>query len=194
MMKFFLFAVAIFPAITFASIDGKGLLCTCVEEHAVRVLPEPKNLEQYLESELSFLSGADAWHPLKCAETFAFISKKGTLTGNPDDADVFFTFFDGNVKEEYLAKENDDFFYHISKNFVYSTTLDYISWGDDFELYRVGRKSLQLVRQIPYGNIREVSQCKLFSSIEELEAAKSEYKKQFEQKFKQQMEARGNQL
>lgn len=202
MIQSFFIACSIFPALALGSIDGKGLLCTCVEERAIRVLPKPEIptdnaiTSEMLTHQLMKQRGHDVWRPLSCADEMSAYYAKYPLTGNPDDVDIFLTFSDGQVRQEVLTRTNDNFDYVVIgwKDFVYSTTIEYISWADQFESHKVGRKSLQMVRQWHDGDIAEVSQCKLFPSIDELEAAKNKYKRQYEQKFKQQMEARGNQL
>lgn len=197
MMRFSLFAFAIFPAITFASIDGKGLLCTCVEERAVRVLTEPETLAKKLESVLGANGGDDSWRPLECADRGSAYYEKFTLTKNHHDVDSFFLFSNGSVTEEVLVKVNEDFSYHVIADYPagYITDTAWVSWYTQFESFKLGRRSLQLVRQWQDSRkIIEVSQCQVFDSFEELKAAKDQYKQEFEQSYQDELDARGNQL
>ena len=197
MMRFSLFAFAIFPAITFASIDGKGLLCTCVEERAIRVIPEPETLAKKIESVFGANSGDDSWRPLECADRGSAYYAKYTLTKNHDDVDSFFLFSNGTVTEEVLVKVNEEFRYDVILNYPidYIADMAWVRWYPQFESFKLGRRSLQLVRQWrDPRKLIEVSQCQVFDSFEEFEAAKDQYKQEFEQSYQDELDARGNQL
>lgn len=166
------------------AIDGKGLLCTCVESRSEPVLQKPvgdkDRTAEGLVQELFSEHPINIWQPLKCADQGHAYFLKYTLSDNPKDVDSFFMFKDGSVTEQVLVQSNEMFEYQstLADSKPYSTDIQTISWpAGPYTNYVLGRKSLLLARQWEQEEWVEVSQCQVFNDATSFQQAKDAYKK-----------------
>jgi hypothetical protein len=183
------------------TIDGKGLLCTCVESRSEPVLQKPvgdrDRATEDLMQELFSEHPINIWQPLKCADQGHAYFLKYTLSDNPKDVDSFFMFKDGSVTEQVLVQSNEMFEYQsiLADSKPYSTDIHTISWSaGPYENYVLGRKSLFLARQWEQEEWVEVSQCKVFSDATSFQQAKDAYKTKFKDRYEEAKKQNGNRL
>lgn len=201
MFPLILFVGLVFSFPIFASpIDGKGLLCTCVESRSEPVVQTPKDgqdrtTDEIME-ELFSVKDINQWQPLKCASKNHAYFLKDSLTGNTDDVDSFFFFEDGQVVQEILVQSGEIFEYRevAASPDIYVSDAFSISWGKGPYRYQLGRKSLILARHWKSESSIEVSQCQALNDVTKFQQAKDAYKRRFEVRYEEAKRRNGNRI
>ena len=194
---FFGSLVWFFSGFLFANtIDGKGLLCTCVDERANFQIPIPSTLLDKMIALDETLKGKDGYWPLKCLSKGNW--EKYSITGNPNDVDSFFIFASGKVEEHVLMQYNDVFYFFDHEGDPYVSNYQFISWSDEVSQFNLSRKTLFLTRRFfrnsENSSPDEVMQCEALESVKHIERAKAQYKMKFEKLYDEKKRINGNQL
>lgn len=182
------------PDLVEADINGKGLLCTCSEERAVRVSPDPICKSEDVNA-LDLLFRCMGYEEkLKCSHPMSE-GAKHSLTGDPADVDSFFFFDDNEVVEEVLVRHNDvhKYVYNDDKH-DFSSDIHSIKWGDRYSYYVLDRRYLTLVRMEDWSIEVATYQCQVFETLKEFNELKARYEERYRREYERKKNANRNQL